>query len=55
MICADTKMTHSQWNRIDCPEKKTDDYMANYSLTKEARIYNGKKTVSSANVVGITG
>ena len=29
--------------------------MVNYSLTKEARIYNGEKTVSSISGAGKTG
>ena len=37
------------------PGKKTHAYIVNYSMTKEARIYNGEKTVSSVNGTGETG
>ena len=37
-----------QWNRIESPEI----IMGNYYMTKEARIYNEEKTVSSINGAG---
>ena len=36
------------------PTKKPYDYMVTSSLTKEARIYNGEKTVSSTDGAGKT-
>lgn len=43
----------TQTNRTeDRPQKQTYDYLVNQSLTKEARICNGKRTVSSTNGVG---
>ena len=43
-----------QWNRIESPETKLHTY-GQYSSTKEARIYNGEKTVSSASGAGKAG
>ena len=37
-----------QWNRTDSPEINPHTY-SQVILTKEARIYNGEKTVSSAS------
>lgn len=34
-----------QWNRIESP--KINPFLFGQSVTKEARIYNGEKTVSS--------
>ena len=42
-----------QWNRIKSCEIKPHTY--NQSMTKEASIYNGKKTVSSISDAGKTG
>ena len=40
-----------QWNRIESPEKNPCTYVT-LSLIKEARIYNGEKTVSSISGAG---
>ena len=42
-----------QWNKIESPEIHTP--MDTLSLTKEARIYNGEKTISLTNGAGKTG
>ena len=39
-----------QWNKIESPE-----IMDTLSLTKEARIYNGEKTISLTSGAGKTG
>ena len=36
-----------QWNKIENPEINQHTSMGTLSLTKEARIYNGEKVVSS--------
>ena len=43
-----------QWNKTESPEI-THASMDILSLTKEARIYNGSKTISSTSVSGKTG
>ena len=47
-----------QWNRIESPESPyvsvTHTHMVTLSLIKEARIYNGEKTASSASGAGKT-
>ena len=43
-----------QWNKIENPGKKPCT-MGTLFLTKETRIYNGAKTVSSINNAGKTG
>ena len=43
-----------QWNRIESPEINPHTY-SQLIFKKEARIYNGKKTVSSASGVGEVG
>ena len=42
-----------QWNKIS--QKKTHAPMCTLFFTKEARIYNGAKTVTSVNSAGKTG
>ena len=44
-----------QWNKIESPEINQNAHMGTLFLTKEARIYNRAKTVSSINHAGKTG
>ena len=48
------KQKIDQWNRIESPELNPYTYF-HQSITKEARIYNGEKTVSSISGAGKTG
>ena len=43
-----------QWNKIESPEINLRTY-ANSPMTKEAKIYNEEKTVSSVSGAGKTG
>ena len=43
-----------QWNKIESPEINHTP-MDTFSLTKEARIYNGEKTIPFTNGAGKTG
>ena len=43
-----------QWNKIESPEINPRTY-EHLILTKEARIYNGEKTISLTSVAGKTG
>ena len=43
-----------QWNKIESPEINPSTY-GHLSLTKEARIYNGEKTISLTSGAGKTG
>ena len=43
-----------QWNKIESPEINPRTY-GHLSLTKEARIYNGEKTISLTSDAGKTG
>ena len=51
MVLAQKTDTHTTEN----PEMDSHKHMANYSLTKQERISDGMKTVSSANGAGKTG
>ena len=44
-----------QWNKIESPEINQNAHMGTLFLTKEARIYNRAKTVSSISSAGKTG
>ena len=44
-----------QWNKIENPEINQHTPMGTLSLTKEARIYNGEKTISLTSGAGKIG
>ena len=44
-----------QWNKIENPEINLHTPMDTVSLTKEAKIYNGEKTISLTSDAGKTG
>ena len=44
-----------QWNKAESPEINPHASMDTLSLTKEARIYNGEKTISLTSGAGKTG
>ena len=44
-----------QWNKVQSPEINVHGYVDTLSLTKEARIYNGEKTISLTSAAGKTG
>ena len=49
-----TKRNINQWNKIESPEINPRTY-GHLILTKEARIYNGEKTISLTSGAGKTG